>query len=638
MIAGSAGYREQNHIRLQYQLMLIIAVLLAVYYPVVFGDLSFVDDQEIIEAIRNSEPLNLRDLFIPHMKAGVYYRPILFLSFYADKYLFNLDPGFMHLHNIMLHVVNALLVFWLTRQLAQNDKEGKNVIPLLSALFFGLHPIATEPVCWIAGRTDVLACTFILLSANCIIRFKKIHSYWYAALSAIFMSLGFLTKEVALAFLPGAFLLMRSQACHECGTVPQQKSASQSSQDRHLYLFFLYGVGAVLFFFLLRHFAFETNEGRIGSTIRFMQRDTIHIALIFLRALGFYIKKIFLPFPLNFTIRDVDSLYELLAVPLVVVCFFLISKRNQLSALFMTGIFLIIPSFPIALGQIAWTFYAERYLYLPTAFIMVASVIFISGLLNKRRISSESGVFKLDSRFHGNDGIVMKVKKRWTHYAKRKEIFIMLLLAIMAVATLHRSMVWKDNLTFLRDAVTENPQFYYVRGQYARALALRNDIKNARIQFTAANEYNANKKRLKFGNELFQLRYWDLPEMGLAYLLVRENRIPEAIAAYEKIIRESRGESVGALNNVIILYGGMLNDTKSRPVSDRIKKKISFYTEKLYNTSDNADTFYWLGKIFLMRGERQEALAYFKKAESKFNPDNEYKVIAQKFIARLENK
>ncbi len=609
MIAGNAEHCGYSHVRMQYQLLLIIAVLLAVYYPTVFSGLSFIDDQEIIEAIRNSGPLNLRDLFIPHMKAGVYYRPVLVLSFYVDKYLFNLDPGFMHLHNIMLHVVNALLVFWLACQLIQDRKEGKSLIPLLSALFFGLHPITTEPVCWIAGRTDVLASTFILLSANCIIRFKKVHAYRFVALSALFMSLGFLTKEVALAFLPGALLLMRSRECPECEIVSRPLNSSQNRQDRHLYLFFLSSVGALLFFFLLRHFAFETNEGRIGSTIQFMQRDTIQVSLIFLRALGFYVKKIFFPFPLNFTIRDVEPLYELFGVLVVVACFLIVSKKNQVSALFMTGIFLIVPSFPIALGQIAWTFYAERYLYLPTAFIMVASVLFISSSMKK--IPSLS---------------------------IKKGVSITLLLAIMAVATFHRSMVWNDNLTFLRDAVAENPQFYYVRGQYARALALRNDIKNARIQFTAANEYNANKKRLKFGNELFQLRYWDLPEMGLAYLLVRENRIPEAITAYEKIIRESRGESVGALNNVIILYGGMLNDTKSRPVSDRIKKRISFYAEKLYNTSDNADTFYWLGKIFLMRGERQEALAYFRKADSKFNADNEYKVIAQKFIARLENK
>ncbi|HYA87055.1 MAG TPA: hypothetical protein VEI57_08345 [Nitrospirota bacterium] len=609
MIADSPQYYGRSHIRLPYQIMLIVATLLAVYYPTVFADASYIDDRDIINAIRNGGSLNLQDLFTPQMKGGLYYRPILFLSFYVDKYLFSLDLGFLHLENIILHVINALLVFWLASQLLPNSERGRSLIPLLSALFFSLHPVTTEPVCWIAGRTDVLACTFILLSTNCIMLFKKGHEYRYVALAAFFMALGFLTKEVALAFLPGAFLIMRSMDSPEFEIASQQPISSQKRQDRNLYLFFLVSVGAVLFFFLLRYFAIETNAGRIGATIRFIQRDTIEVFLIFLRALGFYIKKIYWPLPLNFTIRDVEPLYELFGVLVVVACFPIASKRNNVSAFFLAGIFLIIPAFPIALGQISWTLYAERYLYLPTAFIMIASVIIVSDFLEK--IAS---------------------------HRIKKEVAITLLLAIMAVATFHRSMAWKDNLAFLKNTVNENPQFYYLRGQYALALAQEGDIKNARIQFTAANEYNKNKKRLKYGNELFQLQYWDLPEIGLAYLLAKENRIPEAIAAYEKIVDDSHGESTNAIRNVLYLYGSTLSATKNRSDSERIKKKISFYAEKLYNTPENADTFYWLGKIFLMRGDRQEALAYFKKAEINFNPGNAYRVITQKFIARLENQ
>jgi len=610
MSADSATYRGRGHIRLQYQVMLILAVLLTVFYPVVFGEISRIDDKDIIDAIRNSGPLNLRDLFIPHMQQGAYYRPILILSFYADKYLFNLDPVFMHLHNIILHVINALLVFWLAGQLTQgHKKDGGNFIPLMSALFFGMHPITTEPVIWIAGRTDVLACTFILLSANCIIRFKRDHSYWYVAIASLFMALGFLTKEVALAFLPGAFLLMRSQDSPG-ESVLEGEASSQSSQHRYQNLFiFLFGFGAILLFFLLRHFAFESNSTKIGTALWVMREDTNHIALVFLQALGFYVKKIFFPFPLNFTIREVDPLYELLAVPVVAVCFLIVSKRSRVSALFITGIVLILPSFLIATGQIAWTSFAERYIYLPTAFIVTASVFFIGRYLEK-----------LPS---------LSIKK---------EAFVTLLLAVMAITTFYRGTVWKSNLSLLEDTITKNPNFSYIRHQYADELAFRGDIKNARIQYTIANEFNKTKKRLKRGNELFQLRYWDSPELGLADLLVRENRIHEAIAAYEKIIRASNGQSVAALTDVLFLYGWILSDTANRSPSDTLKKKISVYTKKLYNISNNADTFYWLAKIFLMRGERQEALVYFRMAEEKYGADNAYKDISRKFIARLENK
>jgi hypothetical protein len=39
-----------------------------------------------------------------------------------------------------------------------------------------------------------------------------------------------------------------------------------------------------------------------------------------------------------------------------------------------------------------------------------------------------------------------------------------------------------------------------------------------------------------------------------------------------------------------------------------------------------------------MRGENREALAYFRKAESKFSAGDPMKLVSRKFIARLENK
>jgi tetratricopeptide (TPR) repeat protein len=222
--------------------------------------------------------------------------------------------------------------------------------------------------------------------------------------------------------------------------------------------------------------------------------------------------------------------------------------------------------------------------------------------------------------------------------AKNKVSISIILLAVMAVVTFHRSTVWKDNLALLEDSVSKNPEFYYIRGEYAKELASRGDINNARIQFTIANDYNRTKKRLRYGNSLFQLRYWELPELGLAYLLAKENKIPQAIDAYERIIQASNGESVVALRNVLYLYGDVMRETKPGPASLKIKEKLSGYSCKLYEVSGEADVYYTLGKIFLAQGEREEAINYFQKAEDKFSADNKYKIISQKFIARLENE
>ncbi len=656
MIKNTADRPGLNHIRTPYQLLLIAAVLLIAYYPIAFGDFSLVDDGDIINDIRSTSSWSLHSLFMPRMQSGIYYRPILFLSFYFDKYVFNLDPGFMHLHNIILHVLNSLLVFCLARQVTEGREEGKSLLPFLSALFFGLHPIATESVCWIAGRTDLLACTFTLLSANCIVLFKKVHVYWYAVLAALFMVLGFLSKEVALAFLPGAFLLVYNWDYVPGEAISDKESTSLSRRNAsQVRFFFLCALGAIISFFLLRHFAVATNDGRIGSTITSMQLNTIQVGFVLMQTISFYVKKMFFPFPLNFTIRDVDPLYELLGVPVMILCFLILSKRSRLSALFMTGIFLIAPSFPVALGQIAWTSFAERYIYLSTAFVMIAAVFFINNVLKKipsfsdvaHRDSlyfvccsgpdTETRPFKHDSRLCGNEAIEMRSKKSWTNYVIRKEVLVTLMLAVMAITTFHRSAIWKDNLAILKDSVVKNPQFYFVRGDYAYALALRGDFHNARIQYTIANEYNLARKRLKRTKAVVQLKYWEAPELGLADLLVRENKIAEAVKAYEKIIDESHGESTVAVNNVLFLYVSML-DSKHKSFSEAIKKKMASCSKRLYKEPGHADTYYWVAKQLLMKKEKQEALSYFRMAESKYSANNPYKFIAKKFINRLENQ
>jgi hypothetical protein len=61
--------------------------------------------------------------------------------------------------NLLLHVANGILVWALLRRLVGRQPSGP---PLLGALAFLLHPVATESVAWISSRGDVLALTFML--------------------------------------------------------------------------------------------------------------------------------------------------------------------------------------------------------------------------------------------------------------------------------------------------------------------------------------------------------------------------------------------------------------------------------------------------------------------------------------------
>ena len=88
-----------------------------------------------------------------------YYRPLVSLSFFLDLQLWGLNPLGFHLTNLLAHLATALAVLALARRLS-----GDTLAAAIAGLAFALHPIHTESVTFISGRTDVLATLFFLLS------------------------------------------------------------------------------------------------------------------------------------------------------------------------------------------------------------------------------------------------------------------------------------------------------------------------------------------------------------------------------------------------------------------------------------------------------------------------------------------
>lgn len=85
------------------------------------------------------------------------YRPVLSASFFVDYGLWQRNPLGYHLHNVLLHTANALLVYFTVFSILQNAS-----LSLWSAVLFAVHPLQTEAVCAIGYRADSLACFFLL--------------------------------------------------------------------------------------------------------------------------------------------------------------------------------------------------------------------------------------------------------------------------------------------------------------------------------------------------------------------------------------------------------------------------------------------------------------------------------------------
>ena len=76
-----------------------------------------------------------------------------------DVNLFGVDPGKMHLTNVLWHIANTLLLFAVFKKMTGSLWPSAFV-----AAAFALHPMHVESAAWITERKDVLSTFFFLLT------------------------------------------------------------------------------------------------------------------------------------------------------------------------------------------------------------------------------------------------------------------------------------------------------------------------------------------------------------------------------------------------------------------------------------------------------------------------------------------
>ena len=149
---------------------LVALITFVVFSPALRNGFVNWDDFETIVENQNFRGLtwsHLRWMFTTFHLG--HYQPLSWLTFSLDYLLWGVEPFGYHLTNILLHSVNAVLFYFVSRRLLAMAAPISNAVVLnltagFSALIFAIHPLRVESVAWATERRDVLSGFFLLLT------------------------------------------------------------------------------------------------------------------------------------------------------------------------------------------------------------------------------------------------------------------------------------------------------------------------------------------------------------------------------------------------------------------------------------------------------------------------------------------
>jgi len=185
---------------------LIVAATVVVYLnsfqnAFLWDDLYLIVDNPQIKQWRRLPELFSSDLF-PRVMLSHYYRPLQAVTYLFDYQLWGLQPLGFHLTSTLVHAGTAVLFYWLVSALLADTRAA-----LIAALLFAVHPVHTEAVTYISGRSDPLGAFFMLTSLLCFLRARQAPSFrWHSAAALAFL-LALLAREAAVV-LVGLMLLI----------------------------------------------------------------------------------------------------------------------------------------------------------------------------------------------------------------------------------------------------------------------------------------------------------------------------------------------------------------------------------------------------------------------------------------------
>jgi len=188
------GFLFANSQRWRVALLLVVSAL--VYANALLNSFTYDDFLYVLNNPAVTAP-TVRG-FLEPTRAFNLFRPVTFVSFTLNWVVGYIHPFSYHLVNLLLHAAVTLLLYLVFRKVLEQMPEGDKVA-YVAALLFAVHPIHTEAVASIVGRSELLAAGFLLAAWLLHLRDQPIPEL-------VCLLLALLSKESAVCFLPLALV------------------------------------------------------------------------------------------------------------------------------------------------------------------------------------------------------------------------------------------------------------------------------------------------------------------------------------------------------------------------------------------------------------------------------------------------
>jgi len=478
-----------------------IGAALAILTLIVFapvrdaGFINYDDDRYVTENVHVRQGLTLEGLRWAWTTGhAANWHPLTWFSHMLDCELFGMDAGDHHLTSLVLHVINALLLFVVLDRMTGAAWRSAWV-----AAIFAIHPLHVESVAWVAERKDVLSTLFGLAALWAYARYARQPGLASYVTVFVLLALGLMAKPM-LVSLPFLLLLLDAWPLARFGRQPWPRLVVEKLP--------LFGLGALS---AAVTFAVQRSGGAMGSFEQYPLSARIPNAVI---ACATYLRKaiwpddlaVFYPHP-----GSAFSHWQLGASAAVILAISVAALRwrRPHPALWTGWLWYLISLVPVlGLVQVGEQAMADRYTYVPLIGCLVALAWLVPDFGDRS--------------------------------AARGSVAVLASLAVVALAVTARVQVgqWRDSTTLFRHALEVTRNNYIAHNSLGVALS------RAGREDEAARHF---REALRLSPRNADAHY------NLALSLVEEGRLDEALAHFQSATR-SRPDFVKAHYN----YGTLL--------------------------------------------------------------------------------